>query len=685
MLAAGILFPSAYAQTVFLPEKIPVPLSHPYPLATTKKHKNPLKPARDILDKTPTISSPTAANQLKIGLDALKNNNITKVIAIRNTMAKDSLERQILMWAIGTSGQPDIPSSELLSALKELKEWPGLSIIRRNAERAFVNETSSAQAIIQKFARHLPLTTQGTAAFAQALIATGQTAHARKIIVPLWYKAKLSAQEEELILKKAGAVLKPIDHLKRMRVMLYARRFNSAKRVAKLARAQSLFDAFIAVETNNPRAAQKLQAVNRSWKKDPLLQFAQIRYLRRNKQYNAAATLMLKAHQNSACLICSDAWWVERRALSREMIDLNKPQIAYQIVAARGDSTPESMVDAEFHAGWYALQFLHNANLAMHHFMRILQLSSTPLSISRGYYWAGRTAEILGEHEKASRYFYHASHFSKTYYGQLAASRLNQKKLKISFPKPTTIDREHFSARKAVQAIQWLEAAGYVNFSKILYRELSKKIESPGELALLAVMAEKKGDYNTSLIIGKIAVFQGKNVGALSHPIGAIPASANILAAEKALIYAIARQESEFNQKAVSKAGARGILQLLPTTAQALANKYSIAWSPKKFTSDISYNTTLGSRFLSEQLERFNGSYILAIVSYNAGPRRVDEWISRYGDPRGQPLNKVIDWIERIPYAETRNYVMRVMENYEIYKARLTGEIDIKIDLISGH
>lgn len=197
-------------------------------------------------------------------------------------------------------------------------------------------------------------------------------------------------------------------------------------------------------------------------------------------------------------------------------------------------------------------------------------------------------------------------------------------------------------------------------------------------------MAEKNGDYYTSLKIGKNAVFQGKNVGALSHPIGAIPTSANVSAAGQALVYAIARQESEFNPTAISKAGARGILQLLPTTAKALAKKYSITWSPKKLSSDASYNATLGAYFLSEQLERFNGSYILTLIGYNAGSRRVNEWIERYGDPRGQSLDKVIDWIERIPYTETRNYVMRVMENYEVYKARLTGKTDMKADLLYG-
>ncbi|KEG19973.1 hypothetical protein H710_00569 [Bartonella bacilliformis Ver097] len=686
LVSIAIILPSnAFAQIIFSPQKIPIPLARPHSSVMIQQSKNPLAPPHHIIIPHPNINDIIAIDQLKFGLDSLSKNNITQAITLRNMMAKNSLNRHILTWAIGTSNQTNIPSSELFNALNELKEWPGIALIQGNAERAFVNETNSAQKIIQKFSNRLPITAQGMAAFTEALITTGQITHARQIIAPWWHKTKLNAEEEELILKKAHAALKPIDHLKRMRAMLYVQRISSAERIATLAKAQSLFKAVAAVEKNDPQAAQKLKAVDPSWKKDPLLQFAQIRYLRRTGQYSAAATLMMKAPRDKASLVNPDAWWIERRAISREMLDLNQYQIAYQLVATHIGVTPIWAIDAEFHAGWYALRFLHNPQLAMNHFRRIPQLSSGPVSTSRGYYWMGRTEEVLGEHQNALHYFRRAAHFSTTYYGQLANSRLNQTKLTIPFPKPTPTDRKNFNTRKIVQVIQQLEKVGYDHLAKILYKELGQKIDSPGELALLAVMAEKKGDYHTSLKIGKTAVVQGKNVGALSHPLGAIPASADISATQKALIYAIARQESEFNPTALSIAGAQGILQLLPETAKELAKKHSIVWSPQKLSSNASYNATLSAHFLNEQLERFNGSYILTLISYNAGPRRANEWIERYGDPREQPLDKVIDWIERIPYAETRNYVMRVIENYGVYKARLTGITDIKTDLMFGH
>ncbi len=197
-------------------------------------------------------------------------------------------------------------------------------------------------------------------------------------------------------------------------------------------------------------------------------------------------------------------------------------------------------------------------------------------------------------------------------------------------------------------------------------------------------MAEKRGNHFLALRIGKIAAANGVNVGALSHPIGVIPETANISGSGKALAYAIARQESEFNVSAVSRVGALGLLQLMPSTAEQLAKKAGMAFSQTKLTTDAGYNATLGAAFLGQQLDRYNGSYVLTFAGYNAGPRRADQWIKRYGDPRGKDIDTVVDWIERIPYAETRSYIQRVMENYEVYKMRISGEFDIVGDLVNG-
>ena len=249
---------------------------------------------------------------------------------------------------------------------------------------------------------------------------------------------------------------------------------------------------------------------------------------------------------------------------------------------------------------------------------------------------------------------------------------------------PSDADRLAFARRETVQAIRRLEQAGDELRAGMLYRGLAAQLTSPGELALLAAMAEKRGDHFLALRIGKIAAGHGIEIGALAHPLGAIPNSARISRSGTALAYAIARQESEFNVAAVSGAGARGLLQLLPGTAKEVARKSGLPYSKSRLTSDAGYNATLGAAFLGEQLGRFNGSYVLTFAGYNAGPRRAQEWVNRYGDPRGKDIDTVVDWIERIPFSETRSYVQRVMENYQVYKTRLSGRFDIATDLVSG-
>lgn len=657
----------------------PIPLARP-----TNTVPKPI-PRSDNIVSSPTQQVISVNNSaLKSGLDALYANDTVTAIAIRNTMSPKSLDRHILTWAIAISGKADVSSLELISAIESLKNWPGRDIMHRNLERALANENNSPQQIIKIFSKYTPTTAEGMTALANALLESGQNTKARSLLAPWWYHANLSIKEQDLVLNTVGRVLMPSDHLQRLHTMMLTNKLNSAAHIAVLAQAQSLYDGFAAVIRNDRDAGRKLAAVDKKWRNDMSYLYAEIAYLRRNDRYGQAADLMLKTPRDAQKLIVPDVWWKVRRALSRELLDLNKPGIAYKLVSQHSAETSSMAADAEFHAGWYALRFLHNAKLALTHFQRIPKLSSRAISSARGYYWMGRSYEALHALKSAETAFRRAAHLETTYYGQLAGSRLGENSLHIPYPKPTPADRLNFEKLTPVLAIKRLEAIGYGNRARLLYLSLGEQINSPGELALLANMAERAGDHYTSLKIGKNAAMRGLDVGSLTHPIGAIPQSANISASGKALAYAIARQESEFNQLAVSGAGALGILQLMPNTAKAIANKNGIEFSVERLATDTGYNATLGAHFLGEQLDRFNGSYILTLVGYNAGPARAQQWINRYGDPRGLPIDAVVDWIERIPFGETRNYVMRVIENYEVYKARLIGKIDIKNDLTAG-
>lgn len=620
--------------------------------------------------------------QLKIGLDALATKDFDSARAARDSLPSSSLDHHILAWAIALYGGDRVPSGEIAAAAELLPGWPGMKTLRRNSERALARENPAADVVIKAFDGSQPQTAEGVIALARAYVAKGNVQAAQSVLSPFWRTEKLEARDETAIINEFGPIISAADHRYRMERMFYADRIGSAQRVATLAGAKELADAWAASSQGDKNTPKLLAAVPADQRGAGYL-FAEAEYLRKRKKFADAAALLLKAPTDRAALVDPDAWWIERRVLSRELVDKGDMKTAYRIVAAHMAESPTNAADAEFHAGWYALRGLKDPTRAAEHFSRIANLAQGSLSLSRAYYWLGRAAEAGGPGD-AKEYFTKASAFGTTFYGQLAGERIGNRLLNIASPQPNEIDRQSFQKREAVSAINRLRDAGYERYANTLYIDLAGQLTSAGEVALLAQMAEKQGNHFLALRIGKIAASNGVNVGALSHPIGVIPETANISGSGKALAYAIARQESEFNVSAVSRVGALGLLQLMPGTAEQLAKKAGMTFSEAKLTTDPGYNATLGAAFLGQQLDRYNGSYVLTFAGYNAGPRRADQWIKRYGDPRGKDIDTVVDWIERIPYAETRSYIQRVMENYEVYKMRISGEFDIVGDLVNG-
>ncbi|MGV8939560.1 MAG: transglycosylase SLT domain-containing protein [Allorhizobium sp.] len=643
----------------------------------------PLPPTMDATGAIPRGSRLAVVNpDLKAGLDALSNKDAGQAIAIRDRMT-DTLDRHMLTWSIAVSGMRDVPSSEITRARRELTDWPGLSIFGANFEHALYRENPPASAVLSAFGTTLPETPEGAMLVARAYVATGKPAQAALALRKIWQGDTLDKQTEDTILAEFSGLLTAADHKARMDFLMYRGRAAQAKRFSELAKAQSLYNAWAAVLARSSKADALLKAVDQRFSADPGLLFSRIENLRHKDRFEDAAKLLAQAPRDAAQLVNGGQWWDEQRIVARGLADLGNFKAAYQVVAQHSASDQTDIVDAEFHAGWYALRGLQDAEMAATHFRNILKTSSRPLSQSRAWYWLGRTAEAAGKPD-AKEDFRKAAAYPSTFYGQLAAARLNAADFHIPYPAPSQADRQKFSSREAVLAIGRYEAAGHGWRAASLYRALAQQLSSPGELALLSAKAEKLGDHQLSLQIGKTAYGRGIDVPALAFPIGVIPGNANISGSGKALAYAIARQESAFNPAAISPADARGLLQILPGTAKGVASRYGIAYSKEKLTTDAGYNATLGAHYLGEQIDSFGGSYILTFIAYNAGPKRVPEWLARYGDPRGLPIDDVVDWIERIPFPETRNYVQRVMENYQIYKARLGQQTDIAHDLRFG-
>ncbi|MEZ2220792.1 lytic transglycosylase domain-containing protein [Rhizobium sp. RCC_161_2] len=623
------------------------------------------------------------SGDLKAGLDALSNKNPMQALAVRNSMGQGTLDRHILTWAIATSGQAGVPSGEIAAAARELVGWPGLGSLRANSERALYTENPPADQVLAAFGNTQPETPEGSVILSRALVSRGASAQAAKLIRKIWRDEALDKSFEDKILAEFSSLLTPADHKARMDFLLYRDRTAQAKRFGDLGKAQSLYKAWAAVNNRSANAGTLLATIDAQWRKDPAYLFMRIENLRRQDKYDDAASLLTQIPRDRGALVNAGAWWNEQRIVSRGLVDQGNFKSAYRVVDASAAESPQDVGEAEFHAGWYALRGLQDGAAASVHFRKILQVSNGPISQSRAWYWLGRSAEAGGP-GKASEFYSKAASYPSTFYGQLAAEKLGRRTLNVTYPSPTSEDRRLFQSREAVQAITRLEAAGHGWRAEALYRALAKQLDSPGEIAMLAAQAERSGNHQLSLQVGKIAYGRGVDVAALAFPIGVIPDNANITGSGKALAYAIARQESAFNPAAVSSANARGLLQLLPKTAKAVAGRHGMTYSDAKLTQDAGYNATLGAHYLGEQIDAFGGSYILTFIAYNAGPNKVPEWISRYGDPRGKSIDDVVDWIERIPFPETRNYVQRVMENYQVYKARLGQKTDIERDLIYG-
>jgi soluble lytic murein transglycosylase len=635
----------------------------------------------DIEVSQPTPPSPS--QDLALGLQALSIRDSLAALGHRDAMATNSTEWLTLTWAIAVSGQTAVPSSELVAARQSLKDWPGLDDIQQNLEQALYRENADAGRVLAVFSDRMPETAEGAIILARAAMATGDKARAQRILQSFWHKKTFDSALEDKILDEFGGLLGETDHRQRMAHLLFAGKLPQAKRFADMTKANTLYDAFVAVSGKAGDSKALLKAVDKKLQADPLYLFASIKRLRQARHYEEAAKLFDKMPRDRTMLGDADAWWVEARIISRGLMDQGLAKQAYHLAVLHLAETPDDIAEAEFHAGWYALRGLKDAGQAETHFKNILGASPKSHDQARGYYWLGRAAEAGGP-GVAKDFYRQAADYPATFYGQLAASKLGTRVELGARYNPTLEIEAAFAKRPEMQAISLLEQAGAAGRARRLYVALARQLDSPSELQALAKIALKNHGPSLALAIGKAALRQGHDPGLAAFPLGAIPDSADISGAGKALAYAIARQESAFNPTAVSPANARGLLQLLPSTAKKVASRYQMAWAEEKLIDDPAYNATLGSHYLGEQISRFNGSYILTFAAYNAGPSRIPQWIKRYGDPRGKPIDAVVDWIENIPFTETRDYVQRVMENYQVYKSLLNEQADIATDLTAG-
>ena len=545
--------------------------------------------------------------------------------------------------------------------------WPMRRWIDRRIEEARVG-LLDAPHILALFKASAPETLAGKLALARARNAGGDTGGAADIVRKLWRDDDLSAGEEAGIVRDFGALLRTEDHKARADRLLYKESVPDALRVAQWAGADVvlLAKARAAVIANAPADAA-IAAVPKALQADPGLIFARIQKARRANRMAEAADLLKGAPREPALLIDGDAWWVERRLIARKLLDLGNAQAAYDIVAAAAPDNNALQVEAAFHAGWIALRFLDKPALAAPHFASAAALAETPISIARAAYWQGRAAEALGDASGAARFYAVAAGQPTTFYGQLASARNGQAVIAL---RPQPVATEGAARRDSIQAVDLLFALGERDLAASLALATAKSEPDESQVAALAAVMESTQDARATLIVGKAATQRGMPVDEAAFPTFGIPGYRPLdRSADRSTVFAIARQESEFDPHSVSSAGAKGLMQVIDSTARQTAQAAGVAFDGGRMLSDAAFNAQIGAAHLGKLLADLDGSYILTFAAYNAGSHKVQEWMATYGDPR-KPGVDPIDWIERIPFTETRNYVQRVFENMQIYRVR---------------
>ncbi len=586
----------------------------------------------------------------------------------------DPLVRTTLEWVALREAQPRIGMERLAAFDRAHPNWPARRWFRAQMEaRLFrLQDPKSVEAF---FAAGPPETSLGKYALAKALKGDGRAADGVRIARALFRDTDMTPFLEARLKADFGSDISPADYKVRADHYLYKEQLAPAMRAATLAGPDEVLLAKARGAMIGEAASDKaLAGVPASLRNDPVLILSEIQKLRRADKINEAAKVMLAAPRDPAKLLDGDEWWTERRVLARRLLDIGNINAAYVICATHSASSNEARIEAEFHAGWIALRFMNEPERATYHFGVAAKLAETPTSLARIAYWQGRTLAATDAPDalaQAADAYRRAAVHGSTYYGQLARQALGMTNDPVRQPASEATGR---GRAEVVRAVELLYAAGDRESANALAAEAATNLADDKQVAALATVIESQRDAHLALTIGKLAGQRGMPVDTLAFPtFGIPPYDALQNSAARPIVYSIARQESAFLPSVVSKAGAKGLMQMIDSTARHTASKAGLPFDGARMITDAAFNAQLGAAHLGALLAEQGNSYILTFAAYNAGGGRVKQWIEAYGDPR-QPGVDPVDWVERIPFTETRNYVQRVIANVAMYQAIFADE-----------
>ncbi len=602
--------------------------------------------------------------------DAVKANEWQQALSLTRQGRQPRLN-DVIRWTWYQQTGSGASFQEIATFLRTHSHWPRQERLQARAEEAITAATPARQIIaFYQSGNRQPVTGDGVLALATALSRAGQKQQAVQVARRGWIEEDFGPSQQSTMLSRFGGALRPQDHVARIDRLLWEDKSGSARRMYPLVPSgwRALAEARRKLHDGTGDAWSVAAKVPASLRNNPGLIYEKARRLRHDDRDREAINLVL-AHPGDKG--DASAWAYERTRLARVALDQNQPALAYRVAANHGPQSGGDLIDTEGMAGFIALRYLNDPKRAYGHFQNVQRAVTHPRRQAYAGYWMGRSAEAMGDKNNARRWYQWAARFPAFYYGQLAMERLHGHG-NWRLPGDPTIsgqDRANFVNNDLVQAASLLYLMNESDRVGPFIMQLHDVARSPGEHLLTTQMAQRMGRYDLTVHGAMKAQRQQVPITQAAYPVPRLPFAGGV---EQPLVLGLVRQESAFNAQAGSHVGAQGLMQLMPATARGVSGWIGESYSKARLTRDPAYNMRLGTAYLAKMLKDFNGSIPMALAAYNAGPGRVRQWERQFGNPSTRRLDGV-DWVERIPYEETRHYVQRVLEGTQIYRMRLGG------------
>jgi len=586
----------------------------------------------------------------------------------------DPVARKLIEWTLLRDPNSPADFDRYDAFIQASPDWPSIPLLRRRAEARLWQERRGA-VTVRRFVGEKPASALGRLAVARVLLGEGYLARALSEVRSVWQSAELSAELETEVADVFPGELGAHDDLTRMDRRLGEKDFEAAMRAAKRLGVPevAIVKACDAVEANSTKSETLLEAVPGESRSDLGYAVCRLHWLLAHDNVTAAVKLLAESSSGDLQRQDTDEWWRACRTLARRLLDLGDAKTAYQVVReAPVPANPYYRAEFHFMPGWIALRFLSDPITALGHFAKIDEGSSDPIVLARAAYWRGRAFEAAGQLDEMQAQYERAAHYPTAYYGQLARARLGLNE--IALPPPPQAKVEGAGSNLS-HAVDMLYAIGELDLVLTFVSDLAETSNDIDTLRALGELTAHYNDAQAMLILGKTAIARGLPIEGYAFPEIGVPTYSPIAPPiDRCMDYSIVRTESAFDQRDTSPANAVGLMQVTPMAGRDTAKRFGVVYDWKRLVSDPVYNTQMGAAEISSLFKEYTGSYIMTFAGYNAGPGRVQQWVAQHGDPR-DPKVDAVDWVERIPIAETRNYVQRVMENLQVYGARLGASV----------